>query len=135
LYYFIILFINIRRKTVLSQARWYLAKFIIYLLIFFTKNFFLGVFRVLFDSISMVFIFYEIVNLPMAIAFSDIIVISSFQNSLNFYIIIHFCCDIVLNFVTAFYKKGKLIFNQKLIIQNYLITWFLLDLASTLPFD
>lgn len=77
-------------------------------------------FRVVFDSLSMMFIFYEIINLPLTISFSDKLVISPFQNLLNDYIIIHFSLDIILNFNTAFYFKGKLQTNKKQTIKNYL---------------
>jgi len=45
-----------------------------------------------------------------------------------------FCVDIVINFFSAIESEnGDLITDRKQIAIRYLTTWFLLDLASSLP--
>ena len=44
--------------------------------------------------------------------------------------------DILINFVTAYRDEQKrLITNPRMIVHNYLSTWFLLDFISAFPFD
>ncbi len=46
-----------------------------------------------------------------------------------------FMFDIVLNFNTAIYKKGNLIYDRKKIILSYLKLWFWLDIMSSFPYS
>ncbi len=42
--------------------------------------------------------------------------------------------DIILAFNTGYYKNGVLILNRKLVVLNYLKSWFFLDAVSTFPY-
>jgi hypothetical protein len=46
-----------------------------------------------------------------------------------------FMTDILINFNCGYYKKGVLIMERKLIMINYLKTWFILDLMASLPYS
>jgi len=85
------------------------------------------------DSISLFFILYDLVVIPFQIGF-NVEMIGFFK---TFEIIewVFFITDIVLNFRTGFMVDGILIENNKLIIMNYLKSWFLIDLVSILTGD
>lgn len=46
-----------------------------------------------------------------------------------------FMFEIVVNFFTGFYKRGKIVMSKKKIAQEYIKSWFLLDLLSSIPFS
>ena len=46
-----------------------------------------------------------------------------------------FLFDIVLNFNTGFYNKGKLVLSRKSIALNYLKFWFWMDLLASFPYE
>jgi CRP-like cAMP-binding protein len=46
-----------------------------------------------------------------------------------------FWLDMALNFMTAYYKNGKVVTNPGQIFVHYLRGWFLVDLFGTLPFE
>jgi hypothetical protein len=46
-----------------------------------------------------------------------------------------FGLDILLNFNTGIYKNGLLIMNRRLIMLDYLTSWFLIDVTSTFPYS
>jgi hypothetical protein len=45
-----------------------------------------------------------------------------------------FLFDIVLNFNTGIYLKGKLEMSRKIIAKDYLCPWLLIDLVSSCPY-
>ena len=47
---------------------------------------------------------------------------------------IMFMMDIMINFNTGFYRKGQLIMGRKYIVKSYFLTWFWVDLVSSLPY-
>ena len=48
---------------------------------------------------------------------------------------IFFMCDIILNFVTGYYKRGNVIMKRGPIMRHYLRTWFPLDFIATVPYS
>jgi hypothetical protein len=51
--------------------------------------------------------------------------------SLELYIDIFFCADVLLNFRTGYISNsGKEVMEWKAVFANYLRTWFLIDLVS-----
>ena len=44
--------------------------------------------------------------------------------------------DIVISMFTAYYSKHLILIDDLcLIVKNYILTWFLIDLLTTFPFD
>jgi hypothetical protein len=56
-------------------------------------------------------------------------------NSMDIYFDAIFLTDIVINFNTATYQKGVLIYDRKIIFLNYIKLWFWLDLFSSFPYS
>ncbi len=46
-----------------------------------------------------------------------------------------FILDILVCFNTAFYDKGLVVTERKLIALNYLRTWFVLDFMTSIPYS
>jgi len=42
--------------------------------------------------------------------------------------------SIVISFFTGYYKQGNLIMNRRLIMMNYLKTWFIVDFLASFPY-
>ena len=51
--------------------------------------------------------------------------------SFGFVIDLFFVADICLNFCTAYYHKGRLVTNNRRIVENYLRTFFIIDLVAS----
>lgn len=45
-----------------------------------------------------------------------------------------FMVDIIVQFNTAFYKRGTLIFSRWEIAKNYFWSWFLIDFVASFPY-
>lgn len=102
-------------------------------------------FRVVWDILCMVLIFYEMIMIPFRLSFQEDIphgqevppdqeIFKSFENfDLVFDLI--FLTDIMFNFNTAIYQKGILIFDRKQITLSYMMMWFWLDLFSSFPYS
>jgi hypothetical protein len=54
-----------------------------------------------------------------------------FENIMDVWFIV----EIILNFFTAFYRKGILVIDLKLIAINYIRHWFIFDMLGSLPFS
>lgn len=87
-------------------------------------------FKVGWDVLMCIILFYVVLFLPIRVAFEDSrvllvdIVIDSF-----------FLADMILQFFTAYQsRKGDLITNRKSIAKQYLKCWFWIDLVATFPF-
>ena len=76
---------------------------------------------------------YACISIPFRLAFN----VPSVQGwaILEATINIIFIIDILINFNTAFYKKGNLVTSRKTIALNYLKFWFWLDLVASFPYD
>lgn len=48
---------------------------------------------------------------------------------------IWFLFELLTKFLSAYYEKGVLILDRKLIIINYFKSWFILDLLSSFPYS
>ncbi len=90
--------------------------------------------RVSWDVVSIVLITYITISLPYRLAFY-----SELENfglaAFDFLIDIFFLCDLIINFRTAYVRDGELVSSPVRIARNYLRSWFLLDLCSSLPIE
>ena len=77
-------------------------------------------------------IIYQSITLPMRISFE--LPSTDFIFYLEVVIDVMFLVDIVLNFNTGFVNKGQVVLKRKLITQDYLRKWFLVDLSSSMPY-
>lgn len=84
--------------------------------------------------ISLLIILFISLYLPTLFAF-DIDTTESKLIFIDFFIDSWFIIEIGLNFLTAFYEKGILVMNKKRIAKNYLKTWLMVDLVSSIPFS
>jgi hypothetical protein len=81
-------------------------------------------FRICVDLVSLVFIVYEILEIPLLLSFPEID-----NNNLDFmsnFITFYFIGDLIMSFNTAFYKRGIIVKDRKQIARNYLSHWFLI---------
>lgn len=90
-----------------------------------------GRFRILWDTVSMLFIFYDLVNVPYVICFE----IPSTEPTFLFdtFKDLFFIIDVILNFKTGYVEDGSLITDSTLITKKYLKTWFPVDFLTALP--
>ena len=73
------------------------------------------------------------IYVPIVICFFQ--QISKAQEMSNLFIDFCFAVDIGVNLSTAYYEKGKLIDDKRLIWKRYLTTWFMLDFFTMLPYQ
>lgn len=92
-------------------------------------------FRGCWSFLIFILIIYSTTVTPYKIAFSnddDNISI----NYLDLIVDLIFMVDVILNFFTPYYNnENNLVGNHKMIVINYLSTWFLFDLISSFPTD
>lgn len=83
-----------------------------------------GSFRVAIDMICLIFIVFELLQIPLLLSFPEIETteIDMISNFINFF----FAADIIMNFNTAFYKRGVVVKKRKEIALYYLSHWFIL---------
>lgn len=113
-----------------------------------------GNFRLGWDAASVILVLWIAALLPYRIAFGstsqigdayeltariwpDDVALPSvdFLAVFDFFIDLFFLTDIVLNFFTAYNRDGDLVVSHGAIARQYIKTWLLLDLASSIPFD
>jgi len=98
-------------------------------------------FRLTWDLVLGLIILYNVITIPVRIAFDLQLTLDddSFQNMvlvvLEVGFDVLFMLDILLNFVTAYYKVDVLITNFRSIAARYASTWLLLDIVASIPFD
>ncbi|CAD8202098.1 unnamed protein product [Paramecium pentaurelia] len=86
------------------------------------------------DFIIILLMLYTCTILPFRLAFQDST--SDVWNTIDEVFNYVFMADIVINFFTAYQDADNvLVTNNKYIVMNYLKSWFLLDVASVIPFD
>lgn len=90
-----------------------------------------GRFKICWDFLSMIFIFYDLVNVPFVICFDvpsnpTIFIFDALKD-------VFFMIDVCLNFKTGYIDDGYLITDSTLIRKRYLKSWFLVDLLTSLP--
>ena len=90
-------------------------------------------FKSFWDIFGLFCILYQVVVVPYRLCFNADAdgVVAQIEQVID----ISFMVDIFIQFNTGFYKKGNLITSRKLIVINYLQTWFFLDLAASFPYN
>ncbi|OAF72008.1 hypothetical protein A3Q56_00198 [Intoshia linei] len=95
-----------------------------------------SVFKSSWDWIILILTFYTALIVPYNVAFKNIVEEPGSLITLNSLVDFFFLLDIVLNFHTTFVgPSGEIISESHSIIKNYLKTWFIVDLISSLPYD
>lgn len=89
--------------------------------------------RVLWDITGMLFIFIQLLLIPLLICFEITLVggFKIFNDVMDYY----FITDLFVSFNTAYYESGILIKTRKKIAIHYLKFWFWIDLISSFPYD
>ena len=90
-------------------------------------------FRYMWDIVSIFLVFWIVLTLPPRLAFVSASNVHMVR--FDFVIDLFFMVDIVLNFRTAYMVDEELVDEPRLIARNYLRSWFVLDLCSTVPFE
>lgn len=89
-------------------------------------------FKTSWDWLIIILTLYTTVSVPFIVCFEYN---PSFLTVIDMLVDWLFIADIVLNFHTTYVgKDGELIDDPKMIRMNYLKTWFVLDLVSSLPY-
>lgn len=84
------------------------------------------------DVFGLIFIIYQSIIIPFRLCFDVDAQGSTYY--FEFMIDISFMIDILVQFNTAFYKRGTLIFNRWEIATNYFWSWFLIDFVASFPY-
>ncbi|KAE9015954.1 hypothetical protein PR001_g13936 [Phytophthora rubi] len=90
----------------------------------------LGRFRLVWDLLSISFIFYNAIVLPFKASFD----VNAQDNPFETFLDAFFLLDIILTFNTAIEKDGSIRYNRQLVTERYLRTWFIVDLTAALPY-
>ncbi|TMW57201.1 hypothetical protein Poli38472_003126 [Pythium oligandrum] len=90
-----------------------------------------GHFRLGWDILSIMFIFYNAVILPFQASFN---VTEVEEDSFERFIDIFFLLDIAITFNTAIELDGSIRYDRKLVAKSYVQSWFLIDLVAALPY-
>jgi len=94
-------------------------------------------FRVMWDAVAFAIISYQVVTVPLEVAFlsdgQSARGVDSLLLWVDFLAGLFFLVDLGLNCVTAYSDKGKYVANQRLILLNYLRGFFLIDVLSLVP--
>ena len=92
-----------------------------------------GAFLLIWDIITIIFIFYEMVMIPFNLCFrvdeNDVI------TTLSYIIDSFFIADMLISFNTGYYSKGNLVKARNRIARHYIRMWFWLDLVATVPIN
>ena len=93
--------------------------------------------RWIWDGIILIFIIVSLVTVPFSLCFrfSNSVIADDQTNLLETSNIIMFLLDILVNFHTAYYFDGNIVFESKSIALNYLRTWFFFDLLASFPYQ
>ena len=85
------------------------------------------------DVIGFLLIVYQAVLVPYQIGF-DIETEGDLKN-MEYFVQAFFVIDILLNFSTAYYHKGTLVVNRRMIAKQYMMGWLWMDVAATFPYE
>lgn len=90
-------------------------------------------FRTCWDLLSFIFTIYQSITIPFRISFEQ-------EPTGGFYyyetfIDSFFLAEIFVTLNTGFYRQGELKMERKLIIRNYVTTWFFMDLFASFPYS
>jgi len=95
-----------------------------------------GNFRVSWDLTLGALILFSVIVVPLRLGFNLEVAIGTTMFWIDCFIDSFFAVDICLNFVTGFYDENELLItDQKAIAVNYVKSWFVIDVASTIPID
>mmetsp|Transcript_43910 Transcript_43910/g.103874 ORF Transcript_43910/g.103874 Transcript_43910/m.103874 type:complete len:850 (+) Transcript_43910:261-2810(+) len=83
--------------------------------------------RLVWDSLSIVFIFYDLVSIPVFFAFNA--ADSEFTASMFMILLFFWTFDMVLSFFTGIFVKGVEILNHWAVAKHYLQSWFIVDVV------
>lgn len=90
-----------------------------------------GNFKAVWDLINTFLIFYIMVFLPYKISFVQTQYL--WWDMIDYGVDIFFFMDVIISFITPYYKGEKLVISYKLIAINYIFGWFLFDFISIFP--
>lgn len=76
---------------------------------------------------------YSVVLIPYRIGFG--IELAAWEQVMNYIFDSSFAVDVVFNFFTGYYDEDILVYELRKVRQRYLRSWFLFDVASTIPLD
>ncbi|KAF4042626.1 Ion transport protein [Phytophthora infestans] len=76
---------------------------------------------------------YSVVLIPYRIGFG--IELAGWEQVLNYCFDSSFAVDVIFNFFTGYYDEDILVYELRRIRARYLRSWFLFDVASTVPLD
>lgn len=91
-----------------------------------------GKFKMVWDFLALLLICFEMVMVPLAIAFPE--AETAPMNRFQAFVDLFFIIDVIIAFQTGYYSKGVLILKRKDIIKKYLSRWFWVDLPASLPY-
>lgn len=93
-------------------------------------------FKTIWDWVILALTFYTAVMVPYNVAFKNKSIDSIGLLVVDSIVDVVFFIDIILNFHTTFVGPGgEVVSDPKIIRQNYLKSWFIIDLLSCLPYD
>lgn len=91
--------------------------------------------KMVWDIIGMLFLFYNIVVIPIRLAWDIDIGLENPVFIWESFVDWFFVVDICLNFRTGVLVEGKVIYNPKIVALKYAKTWLPIDLISSVPLD
>lgn len=95
----------------------------------------LGYARLIWDLIAFLCILLELWMTPFQLIFCDNFQTPRGIEVMSYVINAFFACDVVLNFNTGYIDGDTMIMQRRLIISNYVRSWFFVDLLATVPWD
>jgi len=87
-----------------------------------------SMYRIGWDILSLLLIFYDLMLIPFQMGFN--VIISGFFLTFEYFEDAFFVFDILLNFRTGFYRGGVLVKKNREIMLHYLKRWFALDVLA-----
>ncbi|CEG38634.1 potassium sodium hyperpolarization-activated cyclic nucleotide-gated [Plasmopara halstedii] len=76
---------------------------------------------------------YSVILIPYRIGFG--IELAAWEQYLNYLFDSSFAVDVILNFFTGYFEEDILVFELQKVRKRYLRSWFLFDVASTIPLE
>jgi len=93
--------------------------------------------RSVWDGLILVFIIISLITTPFRLCFrlSNSVIEDDQLGALEILSLAIFLLDILMNFHTAYYLDGNLVFGSRSIALNYLKKWFCFDLIASFPYQ
>ena len=91
-----------------------------------------SLFKTIWDWIILILTLYTAVVAPFVVSFkftsTDLVIFNIIVDTV-------FVCDVMLNFKTTYSSKdGEIVFDSKMIVKNYVKSWFAVDFVAALPY-